>query len=340
MISVKVLAASLVVFLFSMNPALASYQNNKEQTKYKQSVSKPSKKTEAKKTKVASSKLKSKKFSASNTVFRKNNGKKLNASHDYEEITKKPTQFQSYAVLMIDQDSQEIVINKNEQDVLPIASLTKLMTGLVISESKIKMDEQITVTHEDVDTERNSRSRLPVGTTLSRSELLKLALMSSENRAAYALARTFPGGFHEFVLLMNEKARSLGMINTRYVEPTGLSSSNTSTASDLAVITKAAYKSPMLRQLTTSIDQEVKIGSDLVQFRTTNEFVRNQKWKIGLQKTGFINEAGRCLLMQTTIAGRRMIMVLLDSPSSGGRSTDAKNMMRWVQSTTSPQIKR
>jgi D-alanyl-D-alanine endopeptidase (penicillin-binding protein 7) len=238
----------------------------------------------------------------------------------------------SSVVLVIDQDTREVLFSKNESAVLPIASITKLMTGTVISEAKLPLDERITITQDDVDTEKGSGSRLRVGTTLTRGELLHLALMSSENRAAHALGRTYPGGLAAFVPLMNAKALMLGMKDTHYVEPTGLSSHNQSSAQDLATLVGAAYNDPLMRELTTSPEHEVTVGNRMMQFRNTNRLVKNPEWEIGLQKTGYISEAGRCLVMQAKIAGRKLIMVFLDSAGKLSRIGDAERVRRWVES--------
>ncbi|MDB5873833.1 MAG: D-alanyl-D-alanine endopeptidase [Ramlibacter sp.] len=238
----------------------------------------------------------------------------------------------SSVALVIDQDTREVLFSKNDSAVLPIASLTKLMTGLLVSEAKLPMDEMITITQDDVDTEKGSRSRLKVGTMLTRGELLHLALMSSENRAAHALGRTYPGGLDAFVSVMNAKAKMLGMKDTRYVEPTGLSSQNQSSAHDLATLVGAAYTDSVLREFTTSPGHQVAVGNRTLQFNNTNRLVKNPAWEIGLQKTGFINEAGQCLVMQAKIAGRKLIMVFLDSAGKLSRIGDAERVRRWVES--------
>lgn len=249
----------------------------------------------------------------------------LHSTHDSLDL-------KSSVALVVDQDTHEVLFSKNDSAVLPIASLTKLMTGLIISEAKLPMNEPLTITQDDVDTEKGSRSRLTVGTTLARSEMLHLALMSSENRAAHALGRTYPGGLVEFVRLMNAKAKLLGMHGTRYVEPTGLSSQNQSSAQDLAVLVNAAYKDAAVREYSTSHGYEVAVGAKTLQFNTTNQLVKNPGWEIGLQKTGYISEAGRCLVMQTKIAGRKIIMVFLDSAGKFSRLGDAERVRRWVES--------
>lgn len=247
-----------------------------------------------------------------------------------------PLALRSSVALVVDQDTREVLFRKNEQAVLPIASLTKLMTGLLISEAGLPLDEKIVITQDDVDTEKGTRSRLKVGTELTRGELLHLALMSSENRAAHALGRTYPGGLERFVSLMNARARSLGMNDTRYVEPTGLSSQNQSSAKDLATLVAAAYHDARLRELTTSPGYEVEVGSRTLRFNNTNRLVKNPSWDIGLQKTGYISEAGQCLVMQAKVAGRRLIMVFLDSAGKLSRIADAERVRHWLESNSSP----
>ncbi len=236
----------------------------------------------------------------------------------------------SSVALVIDQDTNEVLFSKNPGAVLPIASITKLMTGLVISESRQSMDDVLTISQDDIDTEKGSRSRLAVGTQLTRGEMMHLALMSSENRAANALGRHYPGGLSAFVLAMNQKAAGLGMHATHYVEPTGLSSLNQSSAQDLALLVGAAHRVPLLRELTTSHDAQVAVGNRMMQFHTTNGLVRNPQWDIGLQKTGYISEAGRCLVMQAQMAGRKLIMVLLDSTGKYSRIGDAERIRKWL----------
>ena len=237
----------------------------------------------------------------------------------------------SSVALVIDQDTREVLFSKNDSAVLPIASLTKLMTGVIVSAAKLPMDEIIVLTQDDVDTEKHSRSRLRVGTSLTRGELLHLALMSSENRAAHALGRTYPGGMATFVSLMNAKAKLLGMNNTNYAEPTGLSSRNQSSARDLATLVNAAHGDALLRELTTSQGYQVEVGSRTLQYNNTNRLVKNPGWEIGLQKTGYISEAGQCLVMQTKVAGRKLIMVFLDSAGKLSRLGDAERVRRWVE---------
>lgn len=242
-----------------------------------------------------------------------------------------PLDLQSSVAYVIDQDTHEVLLSKNDQAVLPIASLTKLMTGLLISQARLPMDEMITITQDDVDTEKHSSSRLRVGTTLTRAEMMHLALMSSENRAAHALGRTYPGGLAQFVQLMNGKAQQLGMRDTRYVEPTGLSSSNQSSARDLARLVAVAHADPLMREYSTSHGYEVAVGRRTLQFNNTNRLVKSDNWDIGLQKTGYISEAGRCLVMQAQVSGRKLIMVFLDSAGRFSRLADAERVRHWVE---------
>jgi D-alanyl-D-alanine endopeptidase (penicillin-binding protein 7) len=214
--------------------------------------------------------------------------------------------------------------------VLPIASLSKLMTALVISEANQPLDEVLAITNDDIDTEKGTHSRLTPGTQLPRGVMLHLALMSSENRAANALGRNYPGGLAAFIPAMNAKAKELGMLDTHYVEPTGLSSQNKSSARDLAVLVNAAHQVPLLREYSTTPSLDVELGRRQVQFHTTDRLVANPTWDIGLQKTGFINEAGQCLVMQAQMAGRKLIMVLLDSAGKYSRIADAERIRKWV----------
>ena len=241
----------------------------------------------------------------------------------------------SNVALVIDQSTGETVISKNVDDVHPVASITKLMTALVILESQAALSERVEITAEDIDLERGSRSRLKVGAGLSRDELLHLALMASENRAAHALGRSFPGGMSVFVDAMNTKARELGMMQTRFVDPTGLSSANVSTASDLVRLVKETHRHAVIRRYSTGESLQVNAGGRMLTFRNTNRLVASEAWDIGLSKTGFINEAGRCLVMQAKIQGRPLVIVLLDSWGKLSRIGDANRIRKWL-STSAP----
>ena len=249
-----------------------------------------------------------------------------------------PLSLRSSVAYVVDQETQEVLFSKNEEAVLPIASLTKLMTALLISEAELPLDESITITRDDVDTEKGSTSRLRVGASLTRGELLHLALMSSENRAAHALGRTYPGGMDVFVEMMNAKAQLLGMHDTSYVEPTGLSSKNRSSARDLATLVDVASEDELLRDFSTSRAHQVADGRRKLMFSNTNRLVLNPRWEIGLQKTGYISEAGQCLVMQAKVAGRNVIMVFLDSAGKLSRLGDAERVRRWVESNPAKQI--
>lgn len=244
-----------------------------------------------------------------------------------------PLSLRSSVAFVMDQDTSEVLFSKNSEAVLPIASLTKLMTALVVVEAGQSLNDTIEISSEDVDTEKGSSSRLVVGTRMTRGEALHLALMSSENRAANSLGRHYPGGLPAFVAAMNQKAQALGMHDTRYIEPTGLSSKNQSSAPDLARLVKAAYEFPLLRELSTSPEYEVAVGKRMLQFHTTNRLVLNPQWDIGLQKTGYISEAGRCLVLQAKLAGRKLIMVFLDSAGKYSRIGDAERVRKWVEET-------
>lgn len=236
----------------------------------------------------------------------------------------------SSAVLVIDQRTNEVLLEKNADVALPIASITKLMTALVTLEADLSMDEEITITQDDATLEKYSASRLKVGSRFSRGELLHLALMSSENRAAQALGRTHPGGLSVFVDQMNSTAQKLGMTRSQFVEPTGLSSSNVATPRDLARLVNAAHQFPLIRQYSTDRGALVSVGGRQQQFVNTNALARGEVWDIGVSKTGFIRDAGRCLVMQTTIHNNPVIMVMLDAQATRKRIEDAERIRRWL----------
>jgi len=237
----------------------------------------------------------------------------------------------SASVLVADQSSGEVLFEKNPDAVLPIASITKLMTAMVVLDAGLDSREPLAVTEEDVDTLRGSGSRLAVGTVLPRAELLRLALMSSENRAAHALSRHYPGGTAAFVAAMNRKAAAIGLTDTRFSDPTGLAASNVSSARDLVEMVGAAARYPAVREFTTTASYTVELNGRVREFRNTNVLVRNSDWEIGVSKTGYINEAGRCLVMLAQLAGRPVIIVLLDSWGKFTRIGDANRIRRWVE---------
>lgn len=237
----------------------------------------------------------------------------------------------SNVAFVLDQTSSEVLFEKNANVALPIASITKLMTGLVVVQAQQDMHEMISITEGDIDHEKHTSSRLNVGARMTRGDLLHIALMSSENRAASALGRNYPGGISAFVEAMNAKARQLGMNDTRYVDANGLSSRNVASARDLAKLAVAAYQEPLLREYSTDPKYQVDAGGRLMHYSNTNYLVASPDWDIGLQKTGFINEAGRCLVMQAMIQGRAVIMVFLDSKGKQSRTADAGRMRRWLE---------
>ena len=239
----------------------------------------------------------------------------------------------SSIALIYDQQTQRPLYTKNSDTQTPIASITKLMTAMVILDAQLPLDEEISIDVADIDTLKGTRSRLRIGMTLTRSELLKLALMASENRAAAALARTYPRGYNAAIAAMNDKARELGMHNTRFLGPTGLSSGNVSTAHDLVKMVAAARDYPLIHQYTTAVSHSVegRKGREM-RFVNTNPLVRNASWDIGVSKTGYISEAGRCLVMEATINQRPVIIVLLDSWGKRTRIGDANRIKKWMES--------
>ena len=248
-------------------------------------------------------------------------------------------QLASSKALIINQNTGEVLFAKNTNFRTPIASITKLMTAMVMLDAKLPQDEVIAISDEDIDYLKGTSSRLTIGTQMTRGEFLQLALMSSENRAASTLATNYPGGKPLFVKAMNAKAFELGMKNTRFVDPTGLDSENVSTAEDLAKMVQAAYQYDAIRAATTTAEREVYLEGRAypVLFKNTNGLVREGEWEIGLSKTGFINEAGRCLVMQATIAGEPMIVVLLNSNGKLTRIGDAKRIRKWMEFNSEPK---
>lgn len=242
----------------------------------------------------------------------------------------------SAAALVMDQSGQRVLYAKNEETVVPIASITKLMTALVVLDSGLPLDEPVAISAEDKDGLKHTRSRLKVGSVLARGDLLKLALMASENRAAAALARAYPGGAPAFVAAMNQKTIALGMWRTRFVDGTGLSRDNVSTAQDLARLVAAAYQHPVIRRDTTDSTYTVELGNgQRLQYSNSNRLVNNAGWEIGLSKTGYISEAGRCLVLQAKIAATPVIIVLLDSWGKLTRIGDANRIKKWLESNSS-----
>lgn len=236
----------------------------------------------------------------------------------------------SQSVLVVEDGTGKVLLEKNATSVVPIASLTKLMTAMVVLDAKLDMDEQISIDRQDVDVLKHSTSRVPVGATLSRGEVLQLALMSSDNRAAASLARTFPGGPAAFKAAVDRKVRALGMAQTRIAEPTGLSPANTSTATDLVKMATAAAAYPDIARMTTDTREVINVKGRSVEYHNTNRLVGAKGWDIGLSKTGYTEEAGRCLIMRIKAAGKNATMVLLNASANSARIMDALNIRRLI----------
>lgn len=245
----------------------------------------------------------------------------------------KAVYLRSSSALVLDASTGEVVVDKNSEEVTPIASITKLMTAMVILDRQLDLDERITISRDDIDSLKGTRSRLRPGNVLTRGELLLVALMASENRAAAALGRTYPGGLEPFIAAMNAKAAALGMHDSRFVDPTGLSPYNVSSARDLAKLVRAAHDYSVIRDFTTRTRATVRVserGRPLT-YVNTNSLVRGHRWDVGLSKTGYISEAGRCLVMRVRLASRDLIVVLLDSWGRYSRIGDANRIKRWVE---------
>jgi len=240
----------------------------------------------------------------------------------------------SGSVLIIDQDSASVLYSRNSDVAAPIASITKLMTALVVLDAKQPLNEPLQITADDGDLPKASFSRLTVGTVLTRGDLLHLALMSSENRAAHALGSNYPGGMRAMVAAMNAKAAALGMTSSHFVDPTGLSSLNVASPEDLYRLVTAASKNSTIREYSTDPSYTVRVHRRLVEFHNTDNLVKNPTWNIIVQKTGFINEAGKCLVMAAVIDRRSVIIVLLDSTGRYTRVADAKRIKTWMETTS------
>ncbi len=256
---------------------------------------------------------------------RKNNSSFLSANYNTAKLPLRSSQ------ALVVTESGKVLFEKNADSVQPIASITKLMTAMVVLDANLDMDEVIEITEEDVDRLKNSRSRLKIGTRLSRATALLLALMSSENRAASALGRNYPGGMDSFVADMNQKAQELGMKHSYFAEPTGLSSQNVSNAFDLSKMVLAAAKYPAIRYFSTMNEVDVALGKRVQTFHNTNALIDNKAWQIGISKTGYISEAGRCLVMQAIVANKPVVIVLLDSLGKRSREGDANRIKTWME---------
>lgn len=302
----------------------------------------PASKSGATHTKAAAGKAPTK--SASHSAGKKSSVKHASASHAGSKKSPHkvamadvdPTHLALYSAsaLVIDQETGHALLEKQSGTIVPIASISKLMTAMVVLDAKPDMNEVIAIGDDDVDDLKGTRSRLPVGTTMTRQTAMLLALMSSENRAAHALGRHYPGGMPAFVKAMNQKAQALGMVSSRFEEPTGLSSNNVSTAHDLARMVAAAARYPEIRHFSTTGEASVDINGHIREFRNTNALVRSDTWEIGVSKTGYISEAGRCLVMQARVADKPVVIVLLDSSGKMTRVGDAMRIKRWMESAS------
>jgi D-alanyl-D-alanine endopeptidase (penicillin-binding protein 7) len=237
----------------------------------------------------------------------------------------------SASALVEDQATGELLLQKNAESALPIASITKLMTAMVVLDAHLDLQEPVTILEADRDVLRHSRSRLPIGTTLTRGDALLLALMASENRAAHALGRTYPQGLAAFVAAMNAKAAALGLGSARFEDPAGLSSGNVASARDLAKIVDAAHHYPEIRTRTTTEEAEIPGRRGPIPFHNTNRLLQSSRWRIGLSKTGFIDQSGECLVMQAELHERPTLIVLLDSTGRGARFGDADRIRQWLE---------
>ena len=249
-------------------------------------------------------------------------------------------QIKSASVLIMDEGDATVLYSKDAQKVRPIASITKLMTALVVLEDEQPLDEVLTILQVDREKTKGSASRLAVGTKLTRGELLHLALMSSENRAAQAVCRAHTGGLATCLKAMNAKARQLGMKSSHFVDPTGLSSGNVATASDLVKLVMAASREPLIQEYSTSEKLTVPVGRQLLEFHNTNSLTSKDDWDISVQKTGFTQDAGQCLVMRATIQDRPTVMVLLNSFGKLTRVADARRVRRWIEGGASTQMAR
>jgi D-alanyl-D-alanine endopeptidase (penicillin-binding protein 7) len=254
----------------------------------------------------------------------------------------KPTLFpklKSSSVLIVDQSDSSVLYSRRSDVAAPIASITKLMTALVVLDAKQPLDEPLAITRDEAVLPKCRGSRLSVGTVLTRGDFMHLALMSSENRAAHALGANYPGGVPAIVKAMNAKAAALGMTTAHFVDPTGLSSDNVASPEDLSKLVLAAAQNPHIREYSTDPSYAVRVRKHLVEFHNTDNLVKNPTWNIIVQKTGYISEAGKCLVMEAVIEGRNVIIVLLDSAGRLTRVADAKRVKTWMESTATERVR-
>ena len=329
LVSLTLAAVPLAAHAGKLEAAGSNKVTNKSGVVKKQAVKKPlasSAKKKAPVKKAAKSSKKTKKVVAD--VVRKPTHR-VSISDDPSHLA-----IQSSAAVVIDQTSGKVLVEKHSDVVVPIASITKLMTAMVVLDAGLDLQEVITISSEDIDDLKGSRSRLPVGASMTRETAMLLALMSSENRAANALGRHYPGGLRAFAQAMNRKAKSLGMHDSHFEEPTGLSSNNVSTAHDLARMVAAAARYAEIRTYSTTAEAKLELNGRIQNFNNTNALVRSDNWQIGVSKTGYISEAGRCLVMQAWVADKPVVIVLLDSQGKMTRVGDANRIKRWMESAS------
>lgn len=325
----KLVLKNYVLLVIAATLAFLPLQSVSAKSDEQKSAQSSAKKKYIKKANYKRSKSRKEKLQASRVAYAKQQAIDLG---EYYDGSNEPN-FSSNSLLVVNQNTGEVKFSKNAETQLPIASITKLMTAMVVLDADLPMSEMVSISNEDIDRIKGTSSRLPIGTTFSRDDMLKLALMSSENRAAYALSRHYPGGRPAFIRAMNAKALSLGLMQTQFEEPTGLSPQNKSTAHDLYQLVAAAYQYPFIRQATTTTEYEATITGRVrpLLYKNTNILVRKGEWNIGLSKTGFINEAGRCLVMQATVANEPLMIVLLDAAGTNKRTGDANQIRKWLE---------
>lgn len=346
-----VLAASVSGLLFA-NGFLFSEAHAAQSTQTAQTTQTAQNSAKTASAKKASAKTAAKKATAKKTSAKKTSAKKTKRNVKRTSLrrrtgaapsqatlaglrkTEDPLALGSSVAYVIDQDTGEELVVKNADIPLPIASVTKLMTALVIAESDLPLDGKVRITREDY-VRSNATSKLRNGMTMTREALLKAALVSSDNRAAHALARTYPGGKKAFVRAMNEKAEALGMTSSFFADPTGLDNRNHSSARDLGKLVSAVYEYQTIRTASTLPSARVRAGRQVLDFRTTNRLIGDPSWKIGIQKTGFTTAAGRCMVVQSEVGERRLVMVVLDSPDNSQRALDMRTMRTFVEAEES-----
>jgi serine-type D-Ala-D-Ala endopeptidase (penicillin-binding protein 7) len=347
----KFITALLVAAALASSPVVGASKESQSKTQSRKAAAKPATKAKSAKaskapatsrlrtTKVSISKSRVSKVSPAKTLYRDSKASRqapIRAVAPELDRDGNPLLL-SNAFMVLELGSGKVLLERNAGSVLPIASITKLMTAMVVLDAKLSLSEILTVTDEDTDKLKNTSSRLVVGTSMSREEMIHLALMSSENRAAAALGRNYPGGIEAFVAAMNRKAQSLGLAETQFHDSTGLNPHNVSSARDLAHMVTAATQYPLIREFSTDDEEYVDVRGRIQTFRNTNALVKNPDWQIGVSKTGFINEAGRCLVMQAWLAEKPMVIVLLDSVGKFTRVADAQRIKRWVEGALSHQ---